>query len=144
MSNYCSRLVIVALGLAIYSAQAEAPKLPTLGLYIFDGAKTDMLSAIAPGLARSRYVEIPPRSISNEHLPVVIFQNDAGDDLEVILGTGCILLEFNGGAGTDGTAAIRRFNLLHDHIEQYLSDLPDPRPRIHTGGPIPAGCPNEF
>ena len=144
MSNYYSRLIIVALGLAIYSAQAEAPRLPTLGLYIFDDANTDVLSAIAPGLARSGYVEIPPRSISNEHFPVVIFQNDAGDDLEVVLGKGCTFLEFNSAAGTDGSAAIRRFNLLHDRIEQYLSDLPEPRPRIHTGGPIPEGCPNEF
>jgi hypothetical protein len=58
-----------------------------------------------------------------------------------------VLLEFNGAEilpGTDPNGVIGRFNTVHDTLEQYFSELPQPHPRILSEVPMPAGCTTEF
>jgi hypothetical protein len=120
-------------------------RLPTLGLLIAAETDIDVLGAITPVLDHQSFTELAPREISREHLPVVIFKNAYDDELQVVVGHRCVLLEFNGAfPGADPSVAFERFKAIHDMLEQYFLSRPEARLRIQSEIPIPAGCPKEF
>jgi hypothetical protein len=147
MHTSCRFLIIALLASASSLADSGGVRLPTFGLYIVDETGSDVLSTISPELSRLNFVEALPRGVSSEHLPIVIFNRADDDELEAVVGRGCVLLEFNGAKvspGTDPNAVVAWFKAVQDTLEQYLANLPRPHPRIQIGVPIPAGCPNEF
>ena len=100
-----------------------------------------------PVLSHLNFVEISPRGLSPEHLPVVILNRGDDDELEAVVGNSCLLLEFSGGKefpGTDANAVVVRFKAVHDALETYLMSLPKPHPRIQIDVPIPGDCPSQF
>jgi hypothetical protein len=147
MKMHCRGLLIAILTSVSSVADSEGARLPTFGLYISDKSGSGILDTIAPDLARLHFVEVPPRALSNEGLPIAIFKNNDDDELEAVLGKGCLLLEFNGTTAlprADASAVIARFRAVHDAIEQHLAQLPEPHPHIQVALPIPDGCPHEF
>jgi hypothetical protein len=142
------RFLLIALLTLTASVVASADdRLPTFGLYIVNSSHTDVLADIMPTLSRIGFAETVPRELTGEHLPVATLKNADDDELQAVVGRGCVLLEFNlaeAPIGPERDVAMRRLKAVHDRLEQYFSKLPEPRPRILTAVPIPDGCPNEF
>jgi hypothetical protein len=127
-------------------ASSPGNRLPTFGLYIVGKTDTDVLEVVIPALNRLDFAKTSPRDASAEHRSVAIFRNPDDDELQALVGRGCVLLEFNGwvSLGADPVVVVDRFKRLRDTLEQYLSALPEPHPRIFTELPIPEACPAEF
>ena len=146
MRRNCRPSFLALLALAGFVTASADDRLPTFGLYIVTSSHGDVLVDILPTLNRLGYAEIFPREFTAEHLPVAILRNAEDDELQAVVGSGCVLLEFNYTApiGPERDAAIARLNTAHDKLEKNLSNLPEPRPRILAAVPIPDGCPHEF
>jgi len=147
MSAHLRILLLALLPLAGSVVAKADERLPTFGLYVIGKARTDLLADLLPTLSRLGYAEIAARELTGEHLPVAILRNAEDDELQAVVGRGCVLLEFNAAAtpfGTERMAAVAQLSTLHDKLEQYLSKLQEPRPRLLTEVPIPVGCPTEF
>jgi hypothetical protein len=149
LMHVCAARILLVTIFASASCLADSPgrRLPTLGLYVGGETGSDVLEIIIPKLSQLNFSEALPRAMSGEHLPVAIFRDADGDELQAVIGTGCVLLEFNGAEispGTDPNDVVGRFNAIHDTLEQYFSELPQPHPRILSEVPTPAGCPTEF
>jgi hypothetical protein len=142
MSVYCRTLLLSLVASASCLANSPGHRLPTFGLYIVGNADTNVLEMVMPALYRLDFAA-SPREASAEQLSVSIFRNPDDDELQALVGRGCVLLEFNGwmSLGADPEIVVGRFKRLHDALEQYLSALPEPRPRFLTTLPIPEGCP---
>jgi len=137
--------IIALLVLAAADTASGDDRLPTFGLYIFNPSHTNVLADISPTLTRLGYVETSS-GLTSEHLRVAIFKNVQSDELQAVLGDGCVLLEFNFTVpiGPERDAAVVRLKTAHDQLEQDLPKLPEPRSRIFSDPPLPEGCPQEF
>jgi hypothetical protein len=147
MHVWCRILLVTIFASASCLADSPERRLPTFGLYVGGERGSDVLGIIIPELSQLNFSEALPRTTSGEHLPVAIFRRADGDELQAVIGSGCVLLEFNGAEilpGTDPNGVIGRFNTVHDTLEQYFSELPQPHPRILSEVPMPAGCTTEF
>jgi hypothetical protein len=143
ISVYCRILLVSLVASASCLANSSGNRLPTFGLYIVGKTDTDVLKVVIPAPHRLDFADTSPRETSAEHQSAAIFRNPDDDELQALVGRGCVLLEFNGwvSLGADPEVVVGRFKRLHDTLEEFFTALPEPHPRFLTTLPIPEGCP---
>lgn len=143
VAAYCRVLLVSLIASTSCLADSSGNSLPTFGLYIVGKTDTDVLKVLLPALQRLDFADTSAREASAEHQSVAIFRNPDDDKLQAVVGRGCVLLQFNGwvSLGADPVIVGGRFKRLYDTLQQFLSALPEPHPRILTDLPIPEGCP---